>query len=52
MAGIRNPREVGAQVAFTVESFDDSERLIDESTGAQAFTITMTKIGKITSLEV
>jgi len=36
--------------AFTIESFDDSERLIDKSGSSQGFTITMKGVGSLGSI--
>ena len=52
MGGLKNPREVGPQASIAVESFDTSERLIDVSTDAQGFTVTMKLIGRMTSVAV
>ena len=52
VGGIKNPREINSQAAFTVEAFADGERLIDESTGSQFFVVTMTKVGNIESISV
>jgi len=52
VSGFRNPKEVSVTVAFKIQSFDDSERLIDESDPSSGFTITMKSIGRLGSITV
>lgn len=43
--GFVNPKEVNTEVAFSLESFDESERLIDKSSPSAGFTIIMRSAG-------
>lgn len=50
VSGMTNPKEINVPAAFTIESFDDSERLIDKSGASQGFTITMKGVGSLGSI--
>lgn len=52
VGGLKNPREINSQAAFTMQAFASGERLIDESDGSQYFVVTMNKIGYLQSISV
>jgi hypothetical protein len=44
VSGLRNPREMLDRVYFTIESYDEDELMIDQSSYDAAFYIEMTSI--------